>query len=338
MVLRHCFALSVALAFTCLAAQNARAAASEWVAVAGGGVVEDEGNDAGSPISTYCDVECCKIHCDATANCNSFAAAAGKCFLKDKCVTASDRVGRSAYTTYYRTGRCPRSVSAVMTDAATANAALEAMNGKSSKTGLGARQSTAAAAAAAGAGKRRGPTSGSREYTYPPTAPFPSDVAGEPLPKLYMEPKSEAPFAALPKNVYDAHCKFLVDSQIKWIVVLGDSVARAFGVAMMEHLAGDDVHFCDAANGPPQVLGDKKYLNDKKYKEFRRQTCPGASSSVTVSCPSQPLVRPFYFSSLTMMPFVCVGFCLAFAAGFEIFKAGLNPEVNSPLEARVCDG
>ena len=65
-------------------------------------------------------------------------------------------------------------------------------------------------------------------------------------------------------QVYSAHCDFLVASQIKWIVVLGDSVARAFGVALMEHLAGDNYHFCDAKNGPPQVLGHKKYLNDKK--------------------------------------------------------------------------
>lgn len=71
-------------------------------------------------------------------------------------------------------------------------------------------------------------------------APFPP-AAGEVLPKLYMEPRSVAPFAAMPKNIYNDHCEFLAASKIEWIVILGDSVARAFGVALMEHLAGDDV-------------------------------------------------------------------------------------------------
>ena len=81
---------------------------------------------------------------------------------------------------------------------------------------------------------------------------------------MYREPRSEAPWKSLPKEIYNQHCDFLEASNIEWIVLLGDSVARAFGVALMEHLAGDDNHFCDAANGPPEVLGDKKYLNDKK--------------------------------------------------------------------------
>ena len=29
---------------------------------------------------------------------------------------------------------------------------------------------------------------------------------------------------------------------------------------------------------------------------------------------------------------------LIFVAGYEVFSEGLNPEVNSPLESRVCDG
>ncbi len=118
------------------------------------------------------------------------------------------------------------------------------------------------------------PAKPARAYTYPPAAPWPAE-AGTPLPKLFREPSTRTgPWAALPVAVYGAHCKFLRDSQIKWIVVLGDSVARAFGVALMEHLAGDDVHFCDAANGPPEVKGDKKYLNDKKCVSIRPSVPP----------------------------------------------------------------
>ena len=79
------------------------------------------------------------------------------------------------------------------------------------------------------------------------------EAAGTPLPKFYVEPHMEAPYTSLPKNISNLHCQYLRDSNIRWIVFLGDSVARAAGVAMMEHLQGDDVHFCDAANGPPEV-------------------------------------------------------------------------------------
>jgi len=218
----------------------ADAAAYEWDKITNG-VVVGEGKDVGFATGT-CDLECCKAKCDAEPRCNSFAHASGNCYLKDKCVSATEKTKKSAYRTYFRQGPCPRSAETAKADAA---AALEA-------------------ASSAAANEAPAPSRAKVEYAYPPPAPFPKE-AGSALPKLYREPRSSAPWAALPKNVYDAHCDFLDKSGIEWIVVLGDSVARAFGVALMEHLAGDDVHFCDAANGPPQVLGDKKYLNDKKY-------------------------------------------------------------------------
>ena len=90
---------------------------------------------------------------------------------------------------------------------------------------------------------------------YSPVAEWPSQ-AGTPLPRLYMEPRMTAPYKALPKDVSKLHCDYLIGSNIHWIVFLGDSVARAAGVAMMEHLAGDDNHFCDPKDAPEAVRID----------------------------------------------------------------------------------
>ncbi len=293
--------------------------AAEWQLLSPDSVAVDEGSPVGSPVTGRCDVECCKLHCDATADCNSFTHASGVCYLKNRCVSPGDAAVRSGYRTYFREGRCPRSVTRVLEDAAAANTALQAATAKKKEAAAadkasqraaapaaqatsqpsspssegGAAAAAAAATAAAGSAPRAASSPGAAavaatadgraaaaaaaaappplragvpgKYTYPPTAPWPAE-AGTALPKLYREPTwtSRGPSASLPVAVHGAHCKFLRDSQIKWIVVLGDSVARAFGVALMEHLAGDDVHFCDAANGPPEVKGDKKYLNDKK--------------------------------------------------------------------------
>lgn len=87
---------------------------------------------------------------------------------------------------------------------------------------------------------------------YKDPAPWPPQ-AGQPLPKYFSEPKTDHPYASLARNVSQHHCEFLVASDIKWIVFLGDSVARATGVAMMEHLAGDDTHFCDPVDAPKEV-------------------------------------------------------------------------------------
>ena len=212
------------------ASSQATDTAHEWVSL--GALVTDEGTAIPAP-ATYCPEDCCRKRCDAEPKCNSISTFKGACFLKEKCVTADSPVKKGPpYTTHYRTGPCPR---------------------------------PGAVEAAAKATKEQADLKASRKkpYTYARPAPFPP-AAGTPLPKMYSMPKSDAPWAEMPKEIYDDHCKFLIDSKIEWIVLLGDSVARAFGVAMMEHLAGDDVHFCDAKNGPPQVLGAKKYLNEKK--------------------------------------------------------------------------
>lgn len=97
------------------------------------------------------------------------------------------------------------------------------------------------------------PTKASAQWPVYETPSEWPEKAGRLLPKWYSEPITATPFADLPKNVSHLHCDFLVASQIRWIVFLGDSVARAAGLAAMEHLAGDDVHFCDPVDAPEQV-------------------------------------------------------------------------------------
>ena len=63
----------------------------------------DEGKGIGDHVG--CDLECCKLKCEANAKCNSFAASARNCYLKDKCVFPDSPAKKSAYKTHYR--ECP---------------------------------------------------------------------------------------------------------------------------------------------------------------------------------------------------------------------------------------
>ena len=176
--------------------------ASEWLQLSTTGVAADEGAAVGSPVTSFCDLDCCKQQCDLTLECNSFAHMKGACYLKDKCIVAeSTAVIRSAYRTYYRTGRCPRSVATVMADAAAATKAVNAAKKAQAqrKPKPGPDQAIA---------RRRQPDGGPA-YSYPPTAKWPIE-AGEPLPKLFMDMGAPAPFGALPKEV---RLVFLVKSR-----------------------------------------------------------------------------------------------------------------------------
>jgi hypothetical protein len=215
----------------------AAAPATRWGQL--GGLAQDEGAAVpGIASHQNCDVACCRAACDDHVACNSFAHLGTACFLKQKCIAHHEDTGAAtepvreskSWKTHFRVGPCPRDESSRLAAAAANDAEQQAE---------AAREAEWRAQLAADGEQPK------QHYTYAPVGPFPP-AAGQPLPKLYREPLMDAPFASLPKGVSELHCDFLVASGIKWVMVLGDSVARSFGVAMMEHLAGDDVRgWCD---------------------------------------------------------------------------------------------
>eukprot|EP00663_Eupelagonemidae_sp_cell21sb_P005253 gene5252-biopygen798 len=54
------------------------------------------------------------------------------------------------------------------------------------------------------------------------------------------------------------HCGTLASHGVRRVAVIGDSVARFIGIATMEHLAGDNLSFCD----PPLSAFNASRFND----------------------------------------------------------------------------
>ena len=95
--------LATSLLPTLVLGQPSASPPGPWAVLSKTGVAIDEGEGVGD--FNGCDVECCKQKCDANPQCNSFAASAGNCFLKDKCIDTDTPWKKSGYRTYYRP--CP---------------------------------------------------------------------------------------------------------------------------------------------------------------------------------------------------------------------------------------